>query len=78
MVERGGIGRDTATRERGKDMIREFVSQLLRGAHSHVSRDVRSDDQRAYRTDRHLLSLQLNEIIAQPPVPKIGRGPGVD
>ena len=32
IVDEGRIARDPATRERGKDLVKEFVAQVLEGA----------------------------------------------
>jgi type VI secretion system protein ImpC len=62
IVEQGKLGKDPAARERGKSLVKEFVSQVLRGEMT-VSRDTESMiNQRIAQID-HLLSIQLNEIL---------------
>lgn len=62
MVDQGRLGRDPATRERGKDLIREFVSQLLEGSMT-VSRDTEAMINSRIAQIDHLLSIQLNEVL---------------
>ncbi|MCX6614004.1 MAG: type VI secretion system contractile sheath large subunit, partial [Acidobacteria bacterium] len=62
IVEQGRFGSDTPARERGKNLVKEFVGQFLEG-HMNVARDVETMiNQRIAQID-HLLSLQLNEIL---------------
>ncbi|WP_031500536.1 type VI secretion system contractile sheath large subunit [Bryobacter aggregatus] len=62
IVEQGRFGTDTPARERGKNLVKEFVGQFLEG-HMNVARDVETMiNQRIAQID-HLLSLQLNEIL---------------
>ncbi len=62
IVESGRFGADTPARERGKNLVKEFVGQFLEG-HMNVARDVETMiNQRIAQID-HLLSLQLNEIL---------------
>lgn len=62
IVEQGRFGADTPARERGKNLVKEFVGQFLEG-HMNVARDVETMiNQRIAQID-HLLSLQLNEIL---------------
>lgn len=62
IVETGRFGADTPARERGKNLVKEFVSQFLDG-HMNVARDVETMiNQRIAQID-HLLSIQLNEIL---------------
>ncbi len=62
IVEQGRFGADTPARERGKNLVKEFVGQFLEG-HMNVARDVETMiNQRIAQID-HLLSIQLNEIL---------------
>ncbi len=62
IVEQGRFGADTPARERGKNLVKEFVGQFLEG-HMNVARDVETMiNQRISQID-HLLSIQLNEIL---------------
>src|ERR1700690_950821 len=62
IVQQGRMGKDPASRERGKNLIKEFVAQVLDGSMT-VSRDTESMiNARIAQIDR-LLSEQLNEIL---------------
>ncbi len=70
IVETGRFGADTPARERGKNLVKEFVAQFLDG-HMNVARDVETMiNQRIAQID-HLLSLQLNEILHHPEFQKL-------
>jgi len=58
----GELGKDPAARERGKSLIKEFVSQVLQGEMT-VSRDTESMINARIAQIDHLLSIQLNEIL---------------
>src|SRR5579872_5160004 len=62
IVEQGRLGKDPAARERGKSLIKEFVSQVLQGEMT-VSRDTESMINSRIAHIDHLLSIQLNEIM---------------
>ncbi len=62
IVEEGRLARDAATRERGKNLVKEFVSQVLEGAMT-VSRDTEAMINARIAQIDHLLSIQLNEIL---------------
>jgi len=62
IVEQGRLGKDPAARERGKSLIKEFVSQVLQGEMT-VSRDTESMINSRIAQIDHLLSIQLNEIL---------------
>src|SRR5438445_7979242 len=62
IVEQGKLGKDPAARERGKSLIKEFVSQVLQGEMT-VSRDTESMINSRIAQIDHLLSIQLNEIL---------------
>ncbi|MCB1018991.1 MAG: type VI secretion system contractile sheath large subunit [Bryobacterales bacterium] len=65
IVEQGRLARDPAAKARGKNLVSEFVRQVLDGQMT-VSPDVESMvNQRIAQID-HLLSLQLSEIMHQP------------
>ena len=50
IVEQGRLARDAASRHRGKDLVSNFVSQVLEGSMTVFERRG-SHDQRAYRAD---------------------------
>lgn len=65
IVEQGRLARDPAAKARGKNLVSEFVRQVLDGQMT-VSPDIESMvNQRIAQID-HLLSLQLSEIMHQP------------
>jgi type VI secretion system protein ImpC len=61
---------DTSARERGKDLVKEFVAQVLEGSMT-LGRD--ADQMITARVAQidHLVSLQLNEIMHQPQFQKL-------
>ena len=70
IVSEGRFTRDAAARERGKDLIKEFVTQILRGAIT-VSKDTETTiNARLAQIDK-LISAQLNEILHHPDFQKL-------
>jgi type VI secretion system protein ImpC len=65
IVDEGRLARDPAARERGKNLVKEFVSQVLEGAIT-VSRDTEAMINARIAQIDHLLSIQLNEILHNP------------
>lgn len=61
---------DTAARERGKDLVKEFVAQVLDGSMT-VARDADQMITARIAQIDHLVSLQLNEIIHHPQLQKL-------
>ena len=62
IVEEGRMGKDDAAKERGRDLVKEFVSQVLDGSMT-ITRDAETMiNQRIAQID-HLLSIQVNEIL---------------
>jgi type VI secretion system protein ImpC len=70
IVEQSKLGKDTATRERGKNLVKEFVNQVLEGAIT-VSRDTEAMINARIAQIDHLLSIQLNEIMHHPTFQKL-------
>jgi type VI secretion system protein ImpC len=70
IVEDGRVGTDVATRERGKSLVREFISQVLEGEVT-VSKDVEAMINARVAQIDHLLSIQLNEILHYPQFQKL-------
>jgi type VI secretion system protein ImpC len=65
IVEDGRIARDPAYKQRGRDLVKEFVNQILEGSVT-GSRDAEATiNARSAQID-HLLSIQLNEILHHP------------
>ncbi|SEG46276.1 type VI secretion system protein ImpC [Bryocella elongata] len=70
IVATGRFDRDTASLERGKNLVKEFVAQVLDG-HMSLSKDAEvSITARIAQIDR-LISLQLNEVIHHPAFQKL-------
>ncbi|HEX4933909.1 MAG TPA: type VI secretion system contractile sheath large subunit [Gemmatimonadaceae bacterium] len=70
IVEEGKVGRDQETRERGKDLVKQFVAQVLEGQIT-VARDTEAMINARIAQIDHLLSLQLNEILHNPEFQKL-------
>ena len=70
IVEDGRVGTDVATRERGKNLVKEFISQVLEGEVT-VSKDVEAMINARVAQIDHLLSIQLNEILHYPQFQKL-------
>lgn len=62
IVEEGRLGRDTESRSRGKDLVKEFVAQFLDGSIT-LSRDSEVMINSRIAAIDHLISLQLNEVL---------------
>ena len=65
IVEQGRLGRDTQAKERGKDLVRRFVAEVLEGQIT-VSRDTEAAINARIAQIDHLVSLQLNEVLHHP------------
>ena len=70
IVEQGRFGADTAARERGKNLVKEFVAQVLEGSMT-VAKDAEMMINARIAQIDHLLSLQLNEIMHNPAFQKL-------
>jgi type VI secretion system protein ImpC len=70
IVEQGRFGRDTAAKERGKDMVKRFVSEVLEGSIK-ISHDTEAMINARIAQIDHLLSIQLNEIMHHPDFQKL-------
>src|SRR5882724_1954274 len=70
IVDEGRIAKEPAAKERGKELIKEFVNQVLDGSMT-VSRDVESMINARIAQIDHLLSIQLNEILHHPQFQKL-------
>src|ERR1700747_951357 len=70
IVERGRFGGEAPARERGRDMIKQFVSEVLAGTIT-MARDTEAMlNARIAQIDK-LISLQVNEIIHHPEFQKL-------
>src|SRR5712691_11274264 len=70
IVEEGRFGRETSSRERGKDMVKEFISQVVAGEMT-LSRDADATINARIAQIDHLISLQLNEVLHNPALQKL-------
>ena len=62
IVDEGRLARDPAARERGKNLVKEFVAQVLEGAMT-VSKDAEAMITARIAQIDHLVSIQLNEVL---------------
>src|SRR5579862_9094266 len=62
IVEQGRVGRDSAAKEHGKDMIKQFVTEVLAGSIT-MARDTEAMINARIAQINRLLSAQLNEIM---------------
>lgn len=66
IVEQGRVGgRDAEAKARGKDLVKQFVAQVLEGSMT-VARDTEAMINARIAQIDHLLSIQLNEILHHP------------
>jgi type VI secretion system protein ImpC len=62
IVEQGRFGAEPSARERGKNLVKEFVAQVLEGSMT-VAKDAEMMINARIAQIDHLLSIQLNEIM---------------
>src|SRR5947199_1698073 len=62
IVESGRFGAEASAKERGKDLVKEFVAQVLDGSMT-IAKDAEMMINARIAQLDHLLSLQLNEIM---------------
>jgi len=70
IVEQGRFGSEVSARERGKDLVKEFVAQVLDGSMT-IAKDAEMMINARIAQIDHLLSLQLNEILHHPAFQKL-------
>ena len=70
IVEQGRFGTDSRAQDRGKDLVKEFVAQVLDGSMT-VAKDAEMMINARIAQIDHLLSLQLNEVIHAPAFQKL-------
>jgi type VI secretion system protein ImpC len=70
IVEQGRFGVESASKQRGKDLVKEFVAQVLDGSMT-VAKDAEMMINARIAQIDHLLSLQLNEILHHPSFQKL-------
>src|SRR5581483_424507 len=70
ILEQGRLTRDESTKERGKDLVKNFVKEVLAGTIT-MARDTEAMINARIAQIDHLLSLQLNEIMHAPEFQKL-------
>jgi type VI secretion system protein ImpC len=70
IVEEGRMARDPAAKERGKNLVKEFVRQVLEGAMT-ISKDAEMMINARIAQIDHLVSIQLNEVLHHPSFQKL-------
>lgn len=70
IVSHGRFSADTASQQRGKDMVKEFVSQVLEGQMT-LTRDAEATISARLAQIDHLISKQLNEVLHHPAFQKL-------
>src|ERR1700686_1971565 len=70
IVEEGRLAKDEGAKERGKGLVKEFISQVLEGSMT-VTRDAETMINARIAQIDHLLSIQLNEILHHPQFQKL-------
>jgi type VI secretion system protein ImpC len=70
IVDQGRFGKEQVARERGRDMIKEFVAQVVEGE-MRLSRDAEATINARIAQIDHLISLQLNEVLHHPAFQKL-------
>jgi len=70
IVQEGRMARDPAARERGKNLVKEFVTQVLEGSMT-VSKDAEAMINARIAQIDHLVSIQLNEVLHHPDFQKL-------
>src|ERR1035438_912356 len=62
IVEEGRFGIEPASKERGRNLIKEFISQFIDGSMT-IARDAEMMINSRIAQIDHLVSLQLNEVM---------------
>ena len=70
IVEEGRLGRDAAAKERGKDLVRNFVTEVLKGTVTIAADTEAMINARIAQIDE-LISAQLNEVMHHPDFQKL-------
>jgi type VI secretion system protein ImpC len=70
IVAQGRFGQDVQALERGKDMVKEFVNQVLEGKMT-LSRDAEATIGARIADIDRLISMQLNEVLHHPAFQKL-------
>lgn len=70
IVEEGRFGKESGAKERGKDMIKNFVAEVMSGQIT-MARDTEAMLNARIAQIDHLVSLQLNEVMHHPDLQKL-------
>ena len=70
IVETGRFGKEATANERGKDMVKEFLTQVLEGSMS-LTRDAEASISSRIAQIDHLISIQLSEVLHHPSFQKL-------
>jgi len=70
IVQEGRMARDPVAKERGKNLVKEFVTQVLEGSMT-VSKDAEAMINARIAQIDHLVSIQLNEVLHHPDFQKL-------
>lgn len=70
IVSEGRFGKDTGAQQRGRNLVSEFINQVIEGQMT-VSPDIEAMINARIAQIDHLLSLQLNEILHHPKFQKL-------
>src|SRR5579862_227008 len=62
IVEEGRFGVEPASKERGKNLVKEFIAQVMDGSMT-IARDAEMMINARIAQIDHLVSLQLNEVM---------------
>src|SRR5690242_9307671 len=65
IVDQGRLGRDAATKERGKELVKNFVSEVLKGTVTIAADTEAMINARIAQIDE-LISTQLNAVMHHP------------
>src|ERR1700760_3458602 len=70
IVDEGRFGVEPASKERGRNLIKEFIAQFIDGSMT-IARDAEMMINARIAQIDHLVSLQLNEILHNPAFQKL-------
>lgn len=70
IVEEGRFGAEPAAKERGKNLVKEFVAQVLEGSMT-IAKDAEMMINARIAQIDHLVSIQLNEVLHHPSFQKL-------
>ena len=70
IVDEGRLGRDSATKERGKELVKNFVTEVLKGTVT-IGADTEAMLNARIAQIDHLVSMQLNEVMHHPDFQKL-------